>query len=176
MSADTEKLLPWPSYREYFSLLKTTATNITVLCSICRKEYSASKTSSSNLRKHLEVRSTFISIGIPVPDVCLTLYHELFTLNWKKCSWVRPLLCAEKTPCCSERVRLQEKESRAWPRSGKEKARGRRLNADTGVVPCRNQSTQGAVPKSHRQANCELRGRGHAVFFSSWKRTVPAFD
>ncbi|XP_049269636.1 uncharacterized protein LOC125757711 [Rhipicephalus sanguineus] len=54
MSVDTEQTLPWPSYREYFSVLKTTAANITVLCSICRKEYSTSKTSSSNLRKHLE--------------------------------------------------------------------------------------------------------------------------
>lgn len=54
MSADPQQPLPWPSYREYFSVLKTTATNITVSCSICRREYSTSKTSSSNLRKHLE--------------------------------------------------------------------------------------------------------------------------
>ncbi|KAL3244784.1 hypothetical protein MRX96_018587 [Rhipicephalus microplus] len=54
MPVDSEQQLPWPSYREYFSLLKTTVANITVLCSICRKEYSTSKTPSSNLRKHLE--------------------------------------------------------------------------------------------------------------------------
>ncbi|KAL3185436.1 hypothetical protein MRX96_005460 [Rhipicephalus microplus] len=54
MPVDSEQQLPWPSYREYFSALKTTAANITVLCSICRKEYYTSKTSSSNLRKHLE--------------------------------------------------------------------------------------------------------------------------
>ncbi|XP_040068018.1 uncharacterized protein LOC120841231, partial [Ixodes scapularis] len=54
MSSDTEQPLPWPSYREYFSVLTTTATNITVLCNICSKQYSASRTSSSNLRKHLE--------------------------------------------------------------------------------------------------------------------------
>ncbi|KAH8032921.1 hypothetical protein HPB51_003798 [Rhipicephalus microplus] len=53
MPLDSEQQLPWPSYREYFSVLKTAAPNITVLCSICRKEYSTSKTSSPNLWKHL---------------------------------------------------------------------------------------------------------------------------
>ncbi|KAL3175756.1 hypothetical protein MRX96_000943 [Rhipicephalus microplus] len=54
MPVDLEQQLPWPSYRKCFFVLKTTAVNITVLCSICRKEYSTSKTCSSNLRKHLE--------------------------------------------------------------------------------------------------------------------------
>ncbi|KAL3203733.1 hypothetical protein MRX96_041750 [Rhipicephalus microplus] len=54
MPVDSEQQLPWPSYHEYFSVLKTTAANIAVLCSISRKQYSTSETSSSNLRKHLE--------------------------------------------------------------------------------------------------------------------------
>lgn len=82
MSVDTEQVqpLPWPSYREYFSVLKTTAANITVLCCICKKEYSTSKTSSSNLRKHLEV--SFIFIGIRVSGLGFRMSISLDILNY----------------------------------------------------------------------------------------------
>lgn len=81
---DTEQKqpLPWSSYCE-FSVLKTTEINIKVLCSICRKEYSTSKTSSSNLRKHLEIciNSRFLFVLFYF-ILCNELYWQSLVLQF----------------------------------------------------------------------------------------------
>lgn len=59
-TTERARLLPWPYLRPYFAYVSETENNISVECKLClprKKILSAGKTSNSNLRKHIKVRT-----------------------------------------------------------------------------------------------------------------------
>ncbi|KAF2891913.1 hypothetical protein ILUMI_14260, partial [Ignelater luminosus] len=61
--AENNENIPWPLYNEYFSYHEKKGQNITVKCMLClpvTKLLSTAINSSSNLRKHLQNKSTLL--------------------------------------------------------------------------------------------------------------------